>query len=159
MDQRCSSKELLLLHLYTNNNTYDPKAKLKDCNYLTVSSTIAPDNGFCNDESNTIECAWDGGDCCGDNVDMSRCDFCECLEPWSYKLLANGECNDETNIEERNWDGGDCCGDGLYGKVKIVDHLGDPTCSSCECLEPSSRWNDNNCEEFRTFICEKEGTG
>ena len=66
-----------------------------------------------------------------------------------------GYCQDEFNTEECNWDGGDCCGD----NVKTLDNNGvDKTCTACECLEPS-KWNDNTCEEFRKFICEKEVTG
>lgn len=81
---------------------------------------------------------------------------------WKYceykQLMANGFCNDETNTKECAWDGGDCCGDGLYDDVKTEDNSGHPTCSSCQCLEPS-RWNDNNCSESRGFICEKEAEG
>ena len=93
-------------HLYTPSK-YNPTVELKDCNFMFKHIYTA--NGYCNDESNTEECAWDTGDCCGDIVNM-------------------------------------------------VDNDGNPTCSSCQCLEPS-RWNDNTCGEFRRFICEKEGTG
>ena len=69
------------------------------------------------------------------------------LKPCNYKQIANGICNDESNNEECKWDGGDCCG--------VVDMT---KCSACECRDPS-KWNDNSCEDFRKFICEKEGIG
>merc|ERR1711894_550859 len=28
-------------------------------------------DGYCDDENNNSECAWDGGDCCGSDVDTS----------------------------------------------------------------------------------------
>ena len=33
------------------------------------------------DENNNEECGWDGGDCCGDNVNTQYCSACECLDP------------------------------------------------------------------------------
>ena len=88
---------------------------------------------------------------------------------WSYKVvedcnlfshplhnLQNEQCNDYFNSKECSWDGDDCCG----SNVKTVDSDGNPTCSSCECLDPAylAKWNDNSCEEFRKFICEKDGS-
>ena len=120
-------------------------------------------DGKCDDDFNNKECNWDGGDCCGNNVNKDKCEICECHAPdfeekCDKKQIADGICNDDTNTEECKWDGGDCCGDFL-----MTEHnLGEPTdmteCSACECLEPF-RWNDNNCDEYRRFICEKEGTG
>ena len=137
-------------HLYTPPK-YDRTFLLKDCKYV-----LYVNDGYCDDESNTKECAWDGSDCCGDNVDTKYCSSCECLDSYNYKQITNGECNDETNTEELAWDGGDCCGD----DVNTIDKDGNPSCLSCKCLEPS-RWNDNSCdcEQFRRFICEKDSTG
>ena len=28
-----------------------------------------------------LGCGWDGGDCCGDNVNTQYCSVCECLDP------------------------------------------------------------------------------
>ena len=87
----------------------------------------------------------DGEDCVhlyNDQPELKECDLY-----YIESLIANGICNDESNTEECKWDGGDCCGDVVMTK-----------CSACECLE-SFGWNDNTCEEFRRFICEKEGTG
>ena len=40
-------------------------------------------NGYCNDMTNNIQCEWDGGECCGDNVIVNawHCTLCECLDP------------------------------------------------------------------------------
>ena len=66
---------------------------------------------------------------------------------------GDGFCDDGNNNEECKWDGGDCCGDDVVVTA----------CSACECLEPLRwnffKWNDDNCDEFRKFICEKDGTG
>ena len=35
-------------------------------------------DGFCDDENNNNGCTFDGGDCCGDNVDKTYCYECEC---------------------------------------------------------------------------------
>ena len=123
-------------HLYNERNEYS-------CYFSWIGS------GYCSQVNNNEECDWDGGDCCHD-VNSNQC-----LEPngfempqCDWKQMKNGICNDESNTEECKWDGGDCCGD----DVVMTE------CSACECLEPF-RWNDDNCDEFRRFICEKEGTG
>merc|ERR1711973_53303 len=36
---------------------------------------------WCDDENNNAECNWDGGACCGDNVNTQYCTACECLDP------------------------------------------------------------------------------
>ena len=38
-------------------------------------------DNYCDDENNNAECGWDGGDCCGDNVNTQYCSACECLDP------------------------------------------------------------------------------
>ena len=45
----------------------------------------------CDDENNNEACEYDGGDCCGPNVDTEHCKECQCLDPnyqgkWSWKL-------------------------------------------------------------------------
>ena len=39
------------------------------------------DDKFCDDDNNNGACAWDGGDCCGDNVNKQYCTACKCLDP------------------------------------------------------------------------------
>ena len=38
-------------------------------------------NGFCNDETNNEDCAWDGGDCCLNEISDKYCENCTCLDP------------------------------------------------------------------------------
>ena len=37
-------------------------------------------DGSCDDENNVAECGFDGGDCCGPDVNTQYCSECECLE-------------------------------------------------------------------------------
>ena len=36
-------------------------------------------DGYCDDLTNTEECDYDGGDCCGSCVNAEFCSVCECL--------------------------------------------------------------------------------
>ena len=36
---------------------------------------------ICDDDNNYETCGWDGGDCCGGNVNDEYCTLCECLDP------------------------------------------------------------------------------
>ena len=38
-------------------------------------------DGFCDDITNTEICNYDGGDCCGYNVNTQNCKKCQCLDP------------------------------------------------------------------------------
>ena len=38
-------------------------------------------DNICDDENNNCGCEWDGGDCCGSNVNTNYCSACECLDP------------------------------------------------------------------------------
>ena len=145
---------------WTNWDSHEPNNEEEDCvhlynertEYSCAFSEIG--DGECDDKNNKEVCDWDGGDCCGNNVNINDCHICECHEPYfevkqcKYEQISDGICNDVNNNEECKWDGGDCCGD----DVVMTE------CLACECLEPF-RWNDNNCNEFRRFICEREGTG
>ena len=37
-------------------------------------------DGYCDDINNNLACTYDGGDCCGSNVNTDWCDECLCLE-------------------------------------------------------------------------------
>ena len=87
----------------------------------TQSNKIS--DGFCNDETNNVECDFDGGDCCGTCVLTQQCSECLCLGNSSRNmesstsffmknqnvLLGNGYCNPETNNALCYFDGLDCC--------------------------------------------------
>ena len=55
----------------------------------TYSSTSSPGgcnagwtgDMYCDDINNNMECAYDGGDCCGTNVNTDYCQICGCLDP------------------------------------------------------------------------------
>ena len=119
----------------------------------TMPTTITPtgclvpswvDDNYCDDGNNNEECEWDGGDCCGYDVNTQFCNYCECLDPDFdgpimttttikptgcsnyYYWAGDGYCDDITNDEECEWDGGDCCGENVN-----TDY-----CIECECLDP-----------------------
>ena len=85
-------------------------------------------NGFCNDETNTAACNYDGGDCCGSCINKRYCSKCACHgdvigNGVPNALVGNSFCNDETNIKPCNYDNGDCCGHDVNS-----DH-----CLQCKC--------------------------
>ena len=36
-------------------------------------------DGYCDDITNNMACNYDGGDCCGDNVNTQYCSECQCI--------------------------------------------------------------------------------
>ena len=38
-------------------------------------------DNYCDDQNNNCGCEWDGGDCCGNDVNTQYCSACECLDP------------------------------------------------------------------------------
>ena len=95
-------------------------------------------DGHCDDDNNNAGCSYDGGDCCGDDVSMSYCSVCQCLDPayfiteatassgCSDAWIGDGQCDDDNNNAACSYDGGDCCGDTI-----IMSY-----CSACQCLDP-----------------------
>ena len=56
------------------------------CPGTSISSDACDNIGwkgdsYCDDGNNHCGCEWDGGDCCGSNVNTQRCSACECLDP------------------------------------------------------------------------------
>ena len=50
------------------------------CSSTCANHFLKGDN-YCHDENNNCGCEWDGGDCCGENVNTQFCSACECLDP------------------------------------------------------------------------------
>ena len=96
-------------------------------------------DGYCDDNSNTFECNYDRGDCCGSNVNTEYCNECVCF--WDIgcatpTLKGNGVCNDESNNANCNFDGGDCCGECINTDL----------CSECVCHEEAEPEIDHSCK-------------
>ena len=99
------------------------------------------ENGFCNDEANTPDCNYDGGDCCLSYPNKEYCIHCTChlLETClagTHPLIGNGICNDVTNIAECSFDGLDCCGFDINGNGEYnYDYEFEVDTSACtECI-------------------------
>ena len=76
-------------------------------------------DGFCDDAANIANCNYDGGDCCGLEIDNSYCQICECFTEETNEecsipsLVGDGICDDLANFPVCNYDNGDCCGEDL----------------------------------------------
>ena len=77
-------------------NAKDPKSKSPKCKSpkgrknskettgyspLVNCENDLKNDGYCDDGNNYEECDWDGGDCCGSDVNTFYCVNCECLDP------------------------------------------------------------------------------
>lgn len=98
-------------------------------------------DGYCDDEANVEECAYDGGDCCDAEANVDYCDICQCYNDeigtteQSTSETTEGcpqpswvgdlYCDDATNIAICDYDGGDCCLEEVQ-----VDY-----CNECLCLD------------------------
>ena len=97
-------------------------------------------NGYCDDVTNNGGCDFDGGDCCGSNVDTQHCTECICYAdldcPASLALIGNSFCNDEANTAGCGYDGGDCCGNCANTDL----------CTECTCHEDVASSLDISCK-------------
>ena len=90
-------------------------------------------DGYCDDENNNKECEYDGGDCCGSNVNTNFCTECACKQSSAAgcelpQYEGDGYCDDGNNNKGCNYDGGDCCGAGVLTNY----------CTECKCEDPNS---------------------
>ena len=97
-------------------------------------------NDYCDDVTNNEGCSYDGGDCCGSNVNKQDCTNCICYADMDctapLDLIGNGFCNDEANTAGCSYDGGDCCGDCANTDI----------CLACLCHEEAVPAIDLSCK-------------
>ena len=53
----------------------------EQCNHQWIG------NGYCNDNNNNLHCNYDGGDCCGPNVNTQYCTECQCRTTACYESI------------------------------------------------------------------------
>ena len=106
-------------------------------------------NGYCNDETNNAEGNYDGGDCCGTNVNTDYCSDCKCYKVACvagivpHPMVGDSICNDEANHLECNYDAGDCCGSCIVKQY----------CSDCQCLGEDHRGNSFSSPSIGDGFC------
>merc|ERR1711962_681986 len=72
------------------------------------SNCVSPQwfgDNYCDDENNNLECGFDGGDCCGDDVNTTYCSECACYD-FTETTQAPGP-----NCESPQWFGDNYCDD------------------------------------------------
>ena len=86
----------------TVSNTTMLVAKLE----LSENGCPGHGDGFCNDITNNQDCNYDGGDCCGPDVNTQYCTECQCLGCAKSGWVGDRFCDDFTNNPECKNDGG-----------------------------------------------------
>ena len=119
-------------------------------------------DGFCDDATNNVQCEYDGGDCCGADIDTQYCSLCECINggvesttTTSTTFTTTTATNPTTSPKNPTTAGG-CTGtpswigdaycDDINNNVDCSYDGGDSCgcnvntqyCSVCECLDPNS---------------------
>ena len=59
---------------------------IQRCEYFAFKG-----NGFCDDGNNIMECDYDGGDCCGNQVKHGHCTLCQCLDEEENQYASTGK--------------------------------------------------------------------
>merc|ERR1712072_380311 len=59
-------------------------------------------DNFCDDDNNNEECGWDGGDCCGDDIQTDYCNDCDCLDPNAPEECKNALSNKQCTKKAKN---------------------------------------------------------
>ena len=96
-------------HAFVGDGVCNDETNIVECSYDGGDCCPYPNmvgNGICNDVTNNLECIYDGGDCCS-----------------NPNMVKDSICNDETNHIGCNYDGGDCC-----------VNVNTDSCSECNCL-------------------------
>jgi len=126
----------------------DPKNKGKKPSKPTCGSPNYKGDGVCDDNNNNKGCGYDGGDCCGAQVNKKYCKVCKCIDPknqggkptcGSPKYKGDGNCDDNNNNKGCGYDGGDCCVKSVGGAV-VKKY-----CKLCKCIDPKNQGGKPTC--------------
>jgi hypothetical protein len=79
-------------------------------------------DGDCNDETNNVECSFDGGDCCKSDTNLDSCTSCDCfLEvsflPCQWNLIKNLQNEANTPLITKITLNTDTCKKSLFGDI------------------------------------------
>ena len=138
-------------------------AQINQCTNGAVESI---QNGWCDDNNNSEECLYDGGDCCpcscinglphtcGINDFFCRDPNSGCVDPHidmyptctdgNIQDIGDGQCDENNNNERCGFDGGDCCECTRIGEGSSSTFLMcvDP---SAACFDPAAVALQTNC--------------
>jgi hypothetical protein len=162
----------------TTNPTTGPTNQTTAAGGCTGTLSWIGDN-YCDDINNNMDCSYDGGDCCGCNVQTSYCDVCGCLDPNgsgggttcpqtttgststttvtanpttgpTNQTTAAGGCNDA-------WIGDNYCDDSNNNMDCSYDsgdccgcNVDTSYCSVCGCLDPNGSGGGTTCPQTTT---------
>ena len=75
----CDSDKECNNHLFCGSNNCH-NIPLQEPGYCSdaCGNPILKGDNICDDENNNCGCEWDGGDCCGSNINTDHCSICEC---------------------------------------------------------------------------------
>ena len=64
-------------------------------------------DGFCDDGNNHEGCEYDGGDCCGSNINTEHCIECQCLDPnhegkWENSKMKHNKLSSSANSAQNH---------------------------------------------------------
>ena len=60
---------------FTMTSIYSSTSFAGECNSGWIG------DNYCDDINNNMDCSYDGGDCCGCNINADYCSVCACLDP------------------------------------------------------------------------------
>ncbi len=145
-----SQKEIILEEKKENNN--------RECTETWIA------DGYCDDNNNTEECLWDGGDCCGSTCENNTFD-CDADADWA---ACNSECldpnaNDDCCLDETC--PFTCAGNGLIDcwDGSCAENESDCPIQTCTDTDCSIYLNSYTCPEieqnygYDCSICQEEG--
>ena len=125
----------------------------KSCNF----NDFVYADGLCDDDLNTPECGYDGGDCCTHKKDDwdALCKDCQChteeenfgCDDYDKDWFQDGECDAALNNPECFYDGGDCCKQAQGWNEHCQDEP-----DKCQCLDP---FYAENCLQVKYRVSKK----